>query len=226
MAVALYRTLALTLAKTQVGTKEEPAGSNRGPQVDKYESVTGAVGEPWCASFVQWCFKTVGMPQPFLSKSAYVPYILSEAKKLGWLVSVPAAGDLVCFDWEHDGVADHIGFVRTKVDKFGNFTTVEGNTADGNNSNGGEVMVRTRNVSEVAGFIRVPGGKTVAKPRPRPVPDPAPQPEKKTPYDGMLPMWAWFKWKDDGKPGKRPAQVKLPIPASWWVRYALHRRGK
>jgi hypothetical protein len=70
-------------------------------------------------------------------------------------------------------------------------------------------------------------------PRPVPVPveEPAPNPEPKndTPftnpdrYAGLDPMWAWFKWKDDGADqDTRPAQVPVRVPAAWWVRYKLH----
>ena len=37
----------------------------------------------------------------------------------------------------------------------GQFSCIEGNTSYGNNSNGGEVMRRTRYVSQVNGFGRV-----------------------------------------------------------------------
>ncbi len=36
------------------------------------------------------------------------------------------------------------------------FRPIEGNTAIGNNSNGGQVMLRSRNRSDVAAFIRLP----------------------------------------------------------------------
>jgi hypothetical protein len=65
------------------------------------------------------------------------------------------AGDLVCFDWDNDGIADHIGFVTGPVDPHGNFPTLEGNTSEGNNSNGGQVQDRVRNVSAVECFVRI-----------------------------------------------------------------------
>jgi hypothetical protein len=41
------------------------------------------------------------------------------------------------------------------VDANGNFTAIEGNTSTSSDSNGGEVQVRTRNVSSVIAFVRV-----------------------------------------------------------------------
>lgn len=196
-----YRAKALKIAVSQLGVKESPAGSNDGPMIHKYEAVTGMFRQAWCASFIQWCFLQAGFPQPLFNRSAYVPTIVNEARKLGWIVDRPAPGDLVCYDWEKDGLADHIGFIEV-VNRDGSFRTVEGNTAIGNDSNGGEVMRRFRYPSQVKAFVRVPGD--------------APEP--------LAPMWAWFKWKDDGAPkGERPSNVPARVPARWWIRYKLHR---
>jgi hypothetical protein len=165
-----YRSLALKKALTQVGVKESPPDSNSGPRVRIYQAVTGAFRAAWCASFVQWSFCAVGYKQPLLGRSAYVPYILDTARRYGWVVSKAAPGDLACYDWEGDGVCDHIGIVKTKPDVHGTFTAVEGNTTVGNDSNGGEVMVRSRNVAQVRGFIRVPGRKGFPAPKPKPKP--------------------------------------------------------
>lgn len=165
-----YRDLALKYALKEVGVREIPANTNDGPRVKQYQSVTGAYRAPWCASFVEWCFVQAGLKELFAEKSAYVPYFVQQAKVRGWAVAKPAPGDLACFDWNKDGVSDHIGFV---VDVLGTkLLTVEGNTAKGNDSNGGQVMKRDdRTLSQVAMFIRVPGVH----------PDP-PKPKKKIRY--------------------------------------------
>jgi len=50
----------LEVAASQVGVLEEPAGSNRGPQVDEYLRAVGiepgSGSHAWCAAFVYWCF--------------------------------------------------------------------------------------------------------------------------------------------------------------------------
>lgn len=50
----------LDIAGSQVGVREQPPGSNRGPEVDQYLKCVGldpADGSyPWCAAFVYWCF--------------------------------------------------------------------------------------------------------------------------------------------------------------------------
>jgi hypothetical protein len=65
-------TSALALARSQVGVRESPAGSNRGPEVDAYLRTVGlnpAAGSyAWCAAFVYWCFneaaRSAGRPNP------------------------------------------------------------------------------------------------------------------------------------------------------------------
>lgn len=149
------RQIALKLARSKVGVKERPAGSNRVEFTEWY----GMVG-PWCAMFVTWCYVKSGSKVFQRGKKwAYVPYILTEAKRAGsglTITAEPAAGDLVIYDWEKNGVSDHIGLFSKWVSKSGGtFEAVEGNTAVGNDSNGGEVMVRERFKSSVAAFIRV-----------------------------------------------------------------------
>lgn len=150
--------LAVRVAKTQVGTKESPANTNTGPKVDVYEAACKIHAQPWCACFVTWCLRQVGWKQTGWNL-AYVPAWVGTAHlaQHGLHTIGPnavEAGDIVTFDWEGNGVADHIGWVTGPV-KNGEFPTIEGNTSAGNNSNGGEVQERTRSVSDVAAFIRI-----------------------------------------------------------------------
>jgi len=50
----------IATARSQVGVRENPLGSNRGQQVDQYLRRAGLNPErgsyPWCAAFVYWCF--------------------------------------------------------------------------------------------------------------------------------------------------------------------------
>ena len=62
-------------------------------------------------------------------------------------------GDIVLFDFNHNGTSDHIGLV-VAVNSNGSITTIEGNTGSGNNTNGGQVQMRTRYKSEVNYFAR------------------------------------------------------------------------
>jgi peptidoglycan hydrolase-like protein with peptidoglycan-binding domain len=147
---------------TQVGTVEEPHDSNRQP----YGSWYGENGVPWCAIFQSYSAAKVGLRFRY----AYVPYVVADARaaRNGLTLVHSSAlfpGCLVCFDWNGDGVADHIGCFHGWVNRAqGRFSTVEGNTvkegATGDQSNGGGVWKRDdRYLNEVLAFVKI-GGST------------------------------------------------------------------
>lgn len=148
------REKALNQIKTQLGVTENPKGTNK----NKFGNWYGMDRVPWCAECVTWCYVTVGS-KAFLRgrRYAYVPYIVHDARAgVNWLsvTDHPKPGDLVCFDWDNDGVADHVGMVLS-MGTGGAFKTIEGNTGIGNDSNGGEVMQRDRNKRDVQAFVHV-----------------------------------------------------------------------
>ena len=59
----------------------------------------------------------------------------------------PLPGDIAIYNW-HGGLPDHIGIVEEYLGG-GKFTRDRGNTAVGNDSNGGEVMRRLRYITQV-----------------------------------------------------------------------------
>lgn len=118
-------------------------------------------GVSWCAIFAYIMYKRVGYV--FTIKGfEYVPAVYNYAKANGWLTENPVAGDLVIYDWQkgkpnetpQEKLSDHIGLFFCWIDKAaGTFWAIEGNTAVGNDSNGGQVMLRPRNLLFVQGFI-------------------------------------------------------------------------
>jgi cell wall-associated NlpC family hydrolase len=64
-------------------------------------------------------------------------------------------GDIAMFDWQGDGVSDHVGIVINPPNSKGIFKAVEGNTSTSSDSDGGQVMIRERNTKQVQVFIRV-----------------------------------------------------------------------
>ena len=147
------REKALAEAHRYVGVKESPAGSNKVRFSDWY-----GIRGPWCAMFVTWCYVNGAKSKAFKQHSeyAYVPYIVADARAGRNGLSVtrdPKPGDIVCFDWEGNGVPDHVGIFKSG--NGSSFTTIEGNTAVGNDSNGGEVMERSRSASGHPVFVRV-----------------------------------------------------------------------
>lgn len=157
-----YGAAALRIALRQVGVKEEPANSNTGPMVRAYQSATDVPGTgwPWCAAFALWCYRQAGAGQPYLS--AYVPALRNwyQAHQRRLAAAQVKPGDFVIYEWEHDQTPDHIGLFRRWMDAgHTKFEAVEGNTSIRNDSNGGEVMIRLRNVSNVAMFARPVGAR-------------------------------------------------------------------
>lgn len=138
-------------AKKWVGTKESPPESN---QV-KFSYWYGMIGA-WCAMFVTWCYVIGANSKAFVrgQRYAYVPYLEADARAGQNNLTItrnPVEGDPVCFDWDDDGISDHVGLFLYWIDRnAGSFHTIEGNTSGSNNSNGGEVMFRDRYISDVS----------------------------------------------------------------------------
>jgi hypothetical protein len=135
----------VAFAKAETGTKENPAGTN---QV-KYTVWYGMTGA-WCAMYISWLL-AVKLKVKFW-RYAYVPYVVADSiKHKSKMFQVhpndTMPGDLMCADWSRDGVYDHIGIVTSRM-SGSEWSTNEGNTAIGNDSNGGEVMNRERSLAD------------------------------------------------------------------------------
>jgi hypothetical protein len=147
---------ATRIAQSFEGMKESPANSNR----VLFSSWYGMVG-PWCAMFVTYCFVKAGSKAFSQGRRwAYCPYMVNDARaQRNGLTVVPKenvqTGDIAMFDWQGDGVSDHVGIVVTPPNSKGAFKAVEGNTSTSSDSDGGQVMIRDRNTKQVQVFIRV-----------------------------------------------------------------------
>ena len=139
-------------ATNENGTKESPANSNK----TKYGVWYGLNGVKWCAIFVSWVYDHAGSPLGFIEtangyQSCQGGY--NHWKAAGQLTADPNPGDIVLFDWDGDGHCDHTGIFDSWKDAAKTvFFSWEGNTAVGNNSDGGMVMRRQRNRSVVRAF--------------------------------------------------------------------------
>lgn len=158
--------IALSIALEEVGTREVPSDSNRGPCstgatrgcVDAY---TGGRAQYWCAHFVSWSFEQTGF-SPFGHEMS-VSRLRSWGKSTGWYIPIksvrdgsfqPMAGDIFTMQrFEGTGAQRHLagghtGFVISYDPVSQSMETVEGNTGDA-------VKIRTRTLGELDGFIRV-----------------------------------------------------------------------
>ncbi|GFI11261.1 hypothetical protein IMSAGC007_03734 [Lachnospiraceae bacterium] len=86
----------------------------------------------WCACFVSWCAEQCGYLE-----SGVIPKFSLCSDGVDWFQArgqfqdasyVPAAGDIIFFDWENDGTIDHVGIVESVTD--GVVNTIEGNSGD------------------------------------------------------------------------------------------------
>jgi hypothetical protein len=142
----------LTVARRYLGTKESPPHTNKQIFGEWY----GWNGVPWCAIFVSYCFYEARLPLPYEIQQnkkgfAYCPYGVNYYRNQGKFDKKPQEGDLVFFDWQKDGISDHVGIVE-KVVSPTQVICIEGNTSYQDNSNGGEVMRRTRYLDTIQGF--------------------------------------------------------------------------
>jgi Putative peptidoglycan binding domain/CHAP domain len=135
----------LDTARAELGNVE--ATNHNDGAILKYPKFFGRGSEAWCADFVSWVSKHSGGKM----NNPYTPSIVNELKAQGtWKTSNPQVGDLVLFDWDHNGVANHIGLVE-KVNPDGSLQTIEGNALD--EASGKEGVFRhTRQMSDVLGF--------------------------------------------------------------------------
>ena len=95
---------------------------------------------PWCALFVSWCADQTG-----LRASGQIPYFSFVTDGIAWFQEndkwidgsevdssnydrVVYPGMLVFFDWEQDGVPDHVGIITNAANGY--IYTVEGNNGD------------------------------------------------------------------------------------------------
>jgi hypothetical protein len=137
---------ALAYARAMIGKLPESAGSNLGPQLDKFEADFGFHGAPWCGIFAGHVLEAAGLKPPHTV--AAVASILDLARngdppflKGVLLVSEARPGDLVTF-----GGTEHVAVV-VKVDSAG-VHTIAGNTSQSN------VSETTYSPGSVTGVVR------------------------------------------------------------------------
>lgn len=130
------------VAASQIGVGESPPDSNN----TKYGKWFSLSGVPWCGIFVSWCYDQAGANLGrigFTKGFAGCQTAVAHFRKTGEVTSKPQPGDIVFFDWNGDGRFDHTGIFVRRINEL-QIETIEGNTSITNQSNGGQVMRRTR----------------------------------------------------------------------------------
>jgi uncharacterized protein YjdB len=130
------RNLVVDIAESQLGTHE---GTNNYTKYGVWYA--GIVHDKsfehgaWCAMFASWCGAQAGVPSSIYYYHAYTPFGVQWYQNHNcwqWKNYTPRPGDLVYYDWQKDGVVDHVGVVVNNHN--GMITTVEGNYKDAVNS--------------------------------------------------------------------------------------------
>ena len=135
----------LNIACGQLGVTESPAGSNR----TKYGKWMGLDGQPWCMSFVQWCFHQAGTPLPHKTGSCSALLNWYQKNRPDCVVKDPQPRDIIIYNFGHTGIVESASTTT--------ITAIEGNTSPGqpgSQDNGGGVYRRQRNLALVRAFIR------------------------------------------------------------------------
>ena len=86
----------------------------------------------WCAIFVSWCadqcgYLDAGVLPKMEGVRPYVDWFIERGQWQGQDYE-PSPGDIIFFDWESDGLADHVGIVEKVENNL--IYTVEGNSGD------------------------------------------------------------------------------------------------
>jgi len=152
----------MTIARGEVGVKEVPPGSNRGPRVEEYlKSVHLGAGYAWCAAFVYWCFEQAAVSLNRVNPLPRTASCLDHWNKTNGIKissqkaiedpSLIEPGDI--FIIKYRGIRGHTGIVVGISDDCIN--TIEGNTNIFHSSEGDGVLEQQRKIESInVGFIK------------------------------------------------------------------------
>ena len=146
------------IAQSKVGTVEKGGADGKSGNLVEFwdwwkaKTKQNGQGQSWCACFVSWCFDQIHASALVAAKTPagfiYCPDGVAYFKKRNALIEPHKAlpGDIVFFDWEGKGIADHVGIVESVA--ADHLNTIEGNTSPegvaGSQQNGGGVYRRKR----------------------------------------------------------------------------------
>ena len=148
---------ALSIAREQLGRREDSPGSKRTPYTLWYGVLC-----PYSVVFAAFCYAQAGSSafQPG-KRYAYAPYLLDDARRgLNFLslAREPLRGDLVLLDTDGDQAADRVaffdGFEREHDDEV--FDAIEADVGMEGQLNGEGAVARTkRELAQVVAFVHV-----------------------------------------------------------------------
>ena len=169
----------LQIARGQVGVREVPPDSNRGPDVERYlASVGRGPGDSWCAAFCYWCILQAwrnrhegwtpeeGSPPAPFPRTAWthevllwgsgVPGRLITPTEIAEGKTLPAGAAFLMWgsvNWGTGQGVRHIGFVDNYDALSQEVHSIEGNTNTAGSREGGGVYRLTRPLESVYRFV-------------------------------------------------------------------------
>ena len=136
----------LIIARSQLGYQESKRNyevMEDGETIKGYTRYGDWYGMPygdWSAMFVSFCLNYAEIPQEAIPYEAdcsdWIEVLQDEEYELYRLAGeyTPVPGDLIFFDWEEDGTADHVGIVAEMIpateEEPAKIKTIEGNVGD------------------------------------------------------------------------------------------------
>lgn len=129
--------------------QERAEHDNRGDWVDKYESIAGLVGAPWCLLFQMWILAQCGVPQTHMPPKRMrgaTHAVAAWAAENGKTVERPERGDIFLM-LNGDGKSGHAGlFLGLTNGGSSMFNSIEGNTNEDGSREGYEIARKKRDV--------------------------------------------------------------------------------
>lgn len=150
------RARVLAAARAEVGYQRKASRWNK-YAADIYPTVQN---QPYCGIGAAWAILQAGVDVRPILWMPYVPYIVTWARNNGaWITTAGQQkdGDLVCYDWGGDRLADHVG-IAWRDESASGYRAVEFNTSSGqagSQSNGGGVHVRYRGRASIMGWVNL-----------------------------------------------------------------------
>lgn len=139
----------IAIASKEIGVCENPPTSNNVKyNTWFYDGPVSGASYPWCATFISWVFRGTGL----VPKTASCANMLAYYEGTNQIVKNPKAGDLVFFKFAtNNRRTNHVGLVISV--NGDTITTIEGNTSQTSQDNGGKVLKRTRR-SNIVAYVR------------------------------------------------------------------------
>lgn len=126
----------IQVAASQIGNKEstrnfQVVNKTKKQGYSRYGAWYGSPYGDWCAMFVSFCLNYANIPADSIPREASCPIWRSKLQSLGiWKDAgeyAPKKGDIIFYDYERDGSADHVGLVESYDEQTKTIHTIEGN---------------------------------------------------------------------------------------------------